>query len=849
MIGLPKLKSCGQSDLGDDGTRTWDEQIGDYIDRNYPGWQNPVHTSMVPPEFSYRTRNPDEGQRTEKDFFELVQKFGESRKEGMFVFHSPRFKERDSEWNEYLTKTESNWLIGEHDFVIIHRQLGIVFFQVKAASKTRGKFGLANQQLDKDQQSLHAFAVEYLQGKLKRDVDKEVYLYPGFVVMPNCPRPTSPQFQYKNGIFKEDCETVEAFSKWWEKNIKRKMTIDQEVFDCLVMRFIGMLQTVCLNQSIDKSHKVLAFLTNEQLKVMLDSTSEQWVTGPAGSGKTWLLIEKVKLLAQKAILHNTKEKILVVCYNLPLFKMLSNTFEAHSSRLLQDDEDQNSNPVVDVKTFGMLITEITEERGEANETEVSRALRVLERDVPRRIQQYDHIFVDECQDLIGNWPMIFHRLWKEEGDDDDYSDSNHKWFFYDTNQHLRFSQQRRQLYEKNLRGSTKLTRVLRNTGNVFNQSVKYFQSVLRTAIKLGHQEYGLPIKWDKSLPNTQVTASEGAKSVVQHIRDLRRNKVQDKDICVLVETTEVGRRLSSELKRLGVDNQNAEQLHEESVNKVVVESIRRFKGLESKVVLLYNPRFFIDKDWTTTKVKEVLYTAVSRCFCYLVVITTEKGYEALQSVNGIREGTLVEIKPSSSPMLQTPHDLESEKRSQLSALYKECFGKRNIDTQYDSGPPESTSKRGIEEDDESEDESKYLVKVSRIEEAKYTQHQKRIQKLNEAKPRAKKVDGSSLLEPGDTFIEDKIRNNVFSLLNEPVRQNLQYLPSSSSNSRDHSSLDVEGVITQIEYTVYCSFRNDTNSKRYTGDLRSLKQKIEAFNKRQEIHESVKTALEKYLQGQ
>ena len=48
--------------------------------------------------------------------------------------------------------------------------------------------------------------------------------------------------------------------------------------------------------------------TKEQLSVILNSVPEQWITGPAGSGKTWLLMKKVVMLAQKALLQGTKEK-------------------------------------------------------------------------------------------------------------------------------------------------------------------------------------------------------------------------------------------------------------------------------------------------------------------------------------------------------------------------------------------------------------------------------------------------------------------------------------------------------------------------------------------------------------
>ena len=84
---------------------------------------------------------------------------------------------------------------------------------------------------------------------------------------------------------------------------------------------------------------------------------------------------------------------------------------------------------------------------------------------------------------------------------------------------------------------------------------------------------------------------------------------------------------------LGVEIQNAEGLWTNPENnKVVVESIRRFKGLQSKVVILYNPPF----DEAEMKTRELLYTAFSRCYCYLVVISTARGCHALQSLAGLK---------------------------------------------------------------------------------------------------------------------------------------------------------------------------------------------------------------------
>lgn len=96
---------------------------------------------------------------------------------------------------------------------------------------------------------------------------------------------------------------------------------------------------------------------------MLNSTSEQWVTGPAGSGKTWLLMEKVKSLAQKIHLQETGERILVCCFNLPLSKMLRKAFQNHLKSLLPEDD---LSQVVDVKTFSSLLYEITGKYGKTD---------------------------------------------------------------------------------------------------------------------------------------------------------------------------------------------------------------------------------------------------------------------------------------------------------------------------------------------------------------------------------------------------------------------------------------------------------------------------------------------------
>lgn len=105
--------------------------------------------------------------------------------------------------------------------------------------KTKGKYPKAKEQIEKDKMALQAFVNENLGGKFKRDMDAEIYKYPGFIVMPNCPRPKKSPVTPSIGVFQEDCGNVEAFSEWWNTKVakvKRDAEFDHKLFEYLVMR-------------------------------------------------------------------------------------------------------------------------------------------------------------------------------------------------------------------------------------------------------------------------------------------------------------------------------------------------------------------------------------------------------------------------------------------------------------------------------------------------------------------------------------------------------------------------------------------------------------------------------------
>lgn len=130
MLGVPTVRTGCQNDLNDKRERNWDDEVIDLLDNEYQDWKKPPRTYMVPCVFPCKKRELNDGEKTEKTFFDLLQGFGESRSEKMFVIHSYNFAELISEWNKNSKRGEEKWLIGEHDFVVIHHQKGIIFFQV-----------------------------------------------------------------------------------------------------------------------------------------------------------------------------------------------------------------------------------------------------------------------------------------------------------------------------------------------------------------------------------------------------------------------------------------------------------------------------------------------------------------------------------------------------------------------------------------------------------------------------------------------------------------------------------------------------------------------------------------------
>ena len=507
------------------------------------------------------------------------------------------------------------------------------------------------------------------------------------------------------------------------------------VIGSFIFRFVGMSylkpwRGLCINDD----DNTMIFQTQQQMKFLAGySPRELWIRGTAGSGKTYLLIEKALTLAQGILSDPTKtnEKILVLCCNPILRKKLEKTINGH----LQVPEARDVSSFLHCKTFTELVMELASlswppRNNIEKEVSVNWALGKLKEEDD--VFMYDHILVDEGQDLYGTkWPTLLKHIHKGSRGFAQEARPGFFWVMYDVNQHLYLGKKSPRSHFDCIQNNAELNEVFRNTDNIFKQSKKYFKSLMSNGspITLGHEVTGLPIEWDDSLASCSVIPEgtrlvvrleeeipqgarlvvsgeeiqqgarleeeilqgprleeeipqgawlvvsgeeipqgarlvvsgeeiqqgarlvvsgeeiqqgaklkeeiqQGARLVVNWIEKLEKEKVHPKDICVLVQNQEKQRLLRDEIERIGWNSQTADDLLENSRNCAVVESIQRFKGLESKVVILFNPPFQSSSQFCT---KELLYAAVSRCSCFLVVISSKEGCIALKSDVGIIE--------------------------------------------------------------------------------------------------------------------------------------------------------------------------------------------------------------------
>lgn len=341
-----------------------------------------------------------------------------------------------------------------------------------------------------------------------------------------------------------------------------------------------------LRPFVDRDVAEINALSDEQywiIESIANANARVAVSGPAGSGKT--------VLAAKLVTDAAREgkSALLLCYNAPLASHLADRFS--------DIEN------LTICTFHRFVRRRCETAGIPFHGDrladcLVTALATVE-------NRYHTVAVDEGQDFESDWLESLELA--------QVSDNAGAFcVFYDNNQ--RIQARCRDYLARVSVVQVPLTRNFRNTKRIFHLSRSFYRGSKVVAIGPTGQD----IRWVKA--STDVDARQHLASLLGTLTKV--DQIAPRRIAVLCSTQSKAAQLRGD-PLLARYRQVAADARDES--GLVIDSVRRFKGLESDIVVLFQPESYIDDN-------EMLYVAITRARALLVVLGNATSVGVLQSL-------------------------------------------------------------------------------------------------------------------------------------------------------------------------------------------------------------------------
>jgi hypothetical protein len=357
---------------------------------------------------------------------------------------------------------------------------------------------------------------------------------------------------------------------------------------------------VPLDSFLSEDEKSINLLTLEQYQTLseIEEMEKVIIKGGAGTGKTVLAMEEAVRRAAQG------DRVLLTCFNRPLAVYLS-------EKLLPI---QN----VTVRTFHSLCAEIIEKAGLSVPETVSEQEKFQEiypelfrkgLEILKKVR-FDIIIIDEGQDFRPAWIAALNAALDPKG-------KNMVRVFYDSNQKIYAESSG---WSRGFKLSPiKLTRNLRNTRRIHELVSKFYSGYLIE----GRGPLGQEIRYISVDSETEIKDC-----VAAEVSGLIRNEnSKPSDITVLTESKSQSDNVAPKGKTGGYPIQTCETFRDDAV---ILDTIRRFKGLENKIVIvILTEQMFLDE--------ELLYIAFSRARTQLIIIGPASLHALLQEKCGTKK--------------------------------------------------------------------------------------------------------------------------------------------------------------------------------------------------------------------
>ena len=477
-------------------------------------------------------------------------------------------------WNNKLQSGKVQW--GEADFVILNRIYGLLVIEVKSGGieykegnwiQTRldnfEKNPMKNpfKQADKSKYKFISLLDNVLYGNKKCYIDKAVW-FPSIKNIDSDSLP--PEYDDKIVLTEEALDNplqyiIRAFDFY---NSKHYTYMEKDDFDKVLSALMPEFNLIpSASNIIEENDYSFLQLTQEQKKV-LDFISDQGnasIQGGAGTGKTFIAVEQAKRFSDYG-------EVLFLCFNRYLYKHLENNYFHKNVEYLN------------IHTF---INRYSSDNILSNE-ELLKVLKTIDFSE----LNYKFIIIDEAQDFDNKiLSLIVEKA----------TESNIRCFvFYDKNQLLY---------------SDKMPAILNDfeCKLTLNKNCRNTFKILSTT----NSPMNLPIRTDEYciegiMPRLYISTDKDkiVNKIGESINNYLSNGYKLDDIVILTLNTEDSSILSSVSK---INNYDIS--HEKNEGKILFTTAKKFKGLESNIVILVD---FNSDVIATDELTRLFYVSTSR---------------------------------------------------------------------------------------------------------------------------------------------------------------------------------------------------------------------------------------------